>query len=104
MKREVLGGRGGRETGTGEAAGLAEVICPLQAEALGSAKAMQVTQLGLRLTTSISKQSRSPKERNHARAKGEGGRVYSLCCTRHTPCGLSPARGKHVTKGVFVTW
>lgn len=46
--------REGRETGKVEEAGLAEVICPLQAEALGSTKAMQVTQLGLRLTTSIS--------------------------------------------------
>lgn len=88
-----------------EAASLAEVICSLQAEALGSTKAMQVTQLGLRLTTSISKQSWSPKERSHSRrAKGEGRRVNSLCSTRHTPWGLSPARGKHVPKGVFVTW
>lgn len=87
-----------------EEAGLAEVICPLQAEALGSTKAMQVTQLGLRLTTSISKQSWSPKERNHFHAKGEGRRVNSLCCTRHTLCSLSPVRRKHVPKGVFVTW
>lgn len=57
-----------------EEAAIAETAHPQQAEALGSPKATDVTQLELRAVTSISKLSWSLEEGNHFHARGDAQR------------------------------
>lgn len=98
------GGKGGRQRRWKQQAWQTSSH-PLQAEAPGSTKVMQVTWLGLAQVPF--RNSHGPHRKGTTlvprETYSEGRRVCSLCCTRPAPCGLSPAHGKHAPTGVFVT-
>lgn len=89
-----------------EEAAIAETTHPQQAEALGSPKATDITQLELRAVTSISKLSWSLEEGNHFHARGdvqrrkEGNAAHAasdMVCV----ASASPAHEKHTPKSVY---
>lgn len=86
-----------------EEAAVTETAHLQQVEALGSTKATEVTQLGQRHMTSISKQVMisGGKESMFMPGEKEGGSAAHAASDTFSVSLASPAHGKHAPKGVF---